>query len=261
MPYTRTNLTLNSTITQQNLYDTIKARFVAAGYTLVSEFTIDTNKAIVFRLTLDSTKIYSRIFLRIRVTTDLIVYQQIYTSWDTVTSSGNFPSTESAGVTFANNVAIDFVSLVSSPEYRFVILSQGIMIALLGILRPGTKPTFWSEDSFPYAFINGNNWDEGNMFRTWFSCASSPYGNVGDFTSNMADSRLSRPNPLNNLRDSQAGMILFSGSQGIAGQTSNDFLSVAAVGQTRFEEIIFTAGVEEYLLLNPNYGAMALRKV
>jgi hypothetical protein len=55
-------------------------------------------------------------------------------------------------------------------------------------------------------------------------------------------------------------MVIYSATQGIAAQTSNEILTVAALGQTRFELIQFIAVTEEYLLLNPGYGTMALRK-
>lgn len=262
MPYTRTDFTLAPVITQQSLYDTIKARFLAcSGYTIFSEFTLTTDKCIVFELILDATKILGKVYLRIRIPTTLAVHQQLYTSWNTTSNTGTLASTESSAVTFSSNVAIEFLTFVKSPEYRFVILSQNTTFALLGIFRPENKPNTWSEDSYPYAFINDNNFTASNMFKTWFSASSNPYASTSAFTSNMADSRISSPNPINNRRDSLATLILYASTQGIAGQSSAEIITVAALGQTRFEDIIFTSGTEEYILLNPNYGAMALRRV
>jgi hypothetical protein len=261
MPFNRTDFTLLPPVTQQSFYDAIKARLaVIGGYTLFSEYASSGDKIVVYEILNDSSKLFGKVYYRVRVTTGLQIFQQLYVSWNSTTNTGTLPSTESTGVTFVSNVAIDFVSFGKIPEYRFLCLSQNTTFALFGVLRPEIKSDGWSEDSYPWMFISENNWVAANQFKVWFSCTSNPYANVSGFSTNMADARLSSQNPVTNKRDSQASMTIFSATQGIAGQTSQEVITVAALGQTRFELIQFIAGTEEYILLNPGYGTMAIRK-
>jgi hypothetical protein len=261
MPFNRTDYTLLPPITQQTFYDAIKARLaVIGGYTLFSEYSASGDKIVVYELLSDSTKLFGKVYYRVRVTTGLQIFQQLYVTWNATTNTGTLPSTESTSISFASNVAIDFVTFGKLPEYRFLALSQNTTFALFGGLRPEIKSDGWSEDSYPWMFILDNDWTAANQFKKWLSCTSNPYSNTSGFTSNMADSRLSSQNPVTNKRDSQASMVIYSTTQGIAGQTSQEILTVAALGQTRFELIQFIAGTEEYILLNPGYGAMAIRK-
>jgi len=261
MPYTRNDFTLNPTVTQTTLYDSIKARFLAMGdFRLFSEFSATTDRIMIFELILDSTRLAGKVYLRIRVTTALAITQQIFTFWNLTNNTGIAPSTESALITFVPNIAIEMISFVKAPEYRFLLLSQSTVIAFLGILRPDNKPSSWSEDSYPYCFISNNAFDAANQFRNWLACTSNPYSNTSAFTSNMADPRLSNPNPIDNRRDSEAGIRIYSTNQGIAGQSSGEIISVAALGQARFELITMSPSTEEYVLLNPGYGSMALMR-
>lgn len=261
MPFNRTDFTLSPPITQQSFYDAIKARLAAiGGYTLFSEYSASGDKIVVYEILSDASRLFGKVYFRIRVTTGLQIFQQLYVSWNATTNTGTLPSTESTGVTFVSNVAIDFVSFGKLPEYRFLCLSQNTTFALLGGLRPETKSDGWSEDSYPWMFISDNDWAASKQFKTWLTCTSNPYSNTSAFTTNMADSRMSSQNPITNKRDSQASMVLYATTQGIAGQSSQEIITVAALGQTRFELLQFIAGTEEYILINPGYGAMALRK-
>lgn len=263
MPFTRTDTTQAPTITQQILYDFIKARFAALGnYTLFDEFVATTDRNVVYEYVLDNTKIFGKVYLRIRVTAALAVTEFLYTSWNTATDTGTAASTETTTVTFASNIAVDAVNLVKGLEGKFCVLSQGTTIAFLGIWRPDNKPSAWNEDSFPFAFIQKNDW--ATPWNIWFGCASSPYGTttaLNTYTTLLNDARMGTQNPINNKRDILAGIVLFSPTQGVAGRSSDEMVIVASSGLARFDPVQVTAGVEEYLLLNPGNGGLAVRTV
>lgn len=263
MPFNRIDTQLSPTINQTSLYDFIKARFAAlTGYTVFDEFTSGGNRNVIYEIVLDNTKLAGKVYLQIKVTTALAVTQILYTAWNTATDTGSAASTETTAVTFASNIAIDSVNLSKDTEGRFVVLSQGTTIAFLGILRPTNKPTAWNEDSFPFAFIQKNDW--AAPWSIWFGALSSPYGTtaaLNTYTTLLNDARMATQNPINNRRDILAGIVLFSPTQGIAGRTSDELVIIAASGLARFDPVQVTPGTEEYLLLNGGAGSLGVRTI
>lgn len=263
MPATQTITTVNPTITQASLVTTLKNAFAAAGYpTPYADSTSGTDRILVYQLVFDAAKVYGTSYLRLKVTTALVVQQQLFTAWNITTVTGTNAGGESSLVTFANNLAIEIRTFVRTTEFKLIAMSQGSNYALLGYLRPDIKHSSFDEDTAPYIFQSNNVWNA--PFATWQCTALTPYTGGGNtsFNSNMNNGSLASANPITNKRDVLAGMLLLSGSgQGIAAKTSDDCVSVAANGLSRFDPIQVTAGTEEYILLFPGNGTLAIRTV
>ncbi|WP_375470989.1 hypothetical protein [uncultured Nostoc sp.] len=261
MAFTRSDYTLNANFTQTSLKDAIKTAFNAMpNHVLVQDTTSSTDLLLIYLVTLNASKVCGKSYLKIRVTNTFSVRQQLLATWDIATKTGTLASTESSAITFINTSPIQLISLVKNPEYHFLALSQNSTFLLAGCLYPENRPSWWNEDAHYYIFHNDGS--TTNIFKNWYTVIQSPFNiSPGIYTTDWGDLRLSNVNPETNKRAAISGMSFYSSSQGDAGRTSNELISVAALGQTRFEQIVVTPGVEEYLLIIPNSGAMTLRSI
>jgi len=74
--------------------------------------------------------------------------------------------------------------------------------------------------------------------------------------------RLGTANAQDSERDILTGLLLLNQSNsGFAGKTSDDIAIVAANGSTRYDIILKNGTSQQYLLVNPGNGGMAIRIV
>lgn len=252
---TRIDSFIAPTITQINLYNAIKQAFSDAGYPApVSDFTSGTDRVLTYAVVLDASKVYGTSFIRVRITSGLVVAQQIFATWNISNNTGTGASTELTYTAFAINAQVNFVALNANPEFRLIAVFQGGIYFFLGFISPTNRPNWWNLDAWSYCFL-----PTGTNFALLRGTTFNPYGNTENDTSLNAG-RMVVANTQTNRRDILPGVILFTQSnQGISGRTSDDLVMVAANGTTRFDIMQIPGDTKQYLLLNPATGGLAVR--
>lgn len=242
-------------VTQLSLYEGIKTAFANAGFTNpFDDYTSGTERYLIYAIVLDSSKTYGTTYLRIRLLNNLAITQSIFSTWTVSNHTGTNPSTEVGYTTLANNIQVNFVSLNGGNEYKLIMLMQGTVIIPLGFISPANKPLWWDLNAWNYCFfpISSN-------FDTWRSTALNPYGNA-DHNNSLNVPRMGSANPQTNRRDLLPGIIAYTATnQGISGRTSDDLVTVAASGTTRYDLLQIPEDTREYLILHPASGGLAVR--
>lgn len=251
----RTNSVVSPTLTQQTVYDGLKQALANAGFTtLYDEYTSGTDKFVVYQIIIDNTKIYGSAYIRFGVTNNLTLTQQLYATWIRTTHSG---SNGSAGIIYpalVNNTSFNFVALNMGVECKLVMAYQESNYHALGYISPANKPDWWSLDSFPYVFI-----PTSNTFAICRSTTLNPFNN-SEYDLSVNWTRMGVANWMTNRRDLLNGIVFFTQSnQGVIGRTSDDLVSVAGAGTTRFDTIQVPSSSEQYLIINPASGGLAIR--
>ena len=253
----RTDSFVASTVTRQNLYNGIKQAFTNAGYSNpIDEYETSYDAYCIYEVILDATKAYGKAYLRVRVNNDLGVANQLFATWDAAANNGQYAGHDLGYNNLANNVQVNFVSLNAAPEYRFILVHQLQNYYPLGWIQPANKPAWWDMASFPYVFLPYTT-----SFGDFRCTGLSPVSTI-EFDSSLNNYRMQVANAVTSRRDILAGVFFFARSnQGIIGRTSDDLVMVSASGLTRFDTIQVPEQTQEYLLLNPNYGGLAVRVI
>lgn len=253
----RTTSTLAATITQRSLYDALKAAFIAAGFGNPYDEWIPADNSLraSWQIVLDSTKTYGTMYVRFRVATDLVVGFLSTSSWDRVAHTGSNASSEFATSAFTTTANILIDSFSAGNEFKCVSLIQGSNFFPLCFLSPTNKPVWWDLAAYPYGFISTIN-----TFTTFSSTGLNPYANTLN-NSGLSNSRLSGANPVTNKRDIELGVMLYNQSNnGISGKTSDDLVSIAALGINRFDTVRVAGNPnKDFLVLNNIAGGLGLR--
>lgn len=252
---TQTDSTLAANWTQATLFDAIKAAFINAGFpSPVSDFTGGTDRIATYAVILDNTKAFGTTFLRIRVTNTFIVAVQLFATWNSATNTGTGNSTEVTNTALVTTTGVNFIALNAGDEFKLIGVQQESIFYTLGFLSPANRPDWWNLESFNYCFIPVNN-----AFAVWRSTLQNPYANT-EFDSNLNNTRMGTANAITNRRDILQGVVMLTQSNtGVSGRTSDDLVSVAASGATRFDTLQIPDSTNQYLLLNPIAGGLAIR--
>lgn len=252
---TRIDSFIAPTLTQQTLYDAIKQAFTNAGYPApFDEYLSGTDRVVVYAIILDSTKVYGTSYLRIRITTTLVIGQQIYSTWVISNHTGTNGSLEITYTTLLTTTQVNFVCLNANPEYKLILLTQGALYFVLGYIIPEFKPDWWDLNAWNYSFIITSN-----TFGAIRSTALNPYGN-SDYDTSLNNGRMSTANPQTNRRDILPGVIFYTqASQGIAARSSDDWVMSAVNGATKYDILQQPGDTKQYLVLNPANGGLAVR--
>jgi hypothetical protein len=252
---TRTDTSLAATITQTTLVNAIKTAFTNAGYsTLVEGYASGTDQILVYQFVTDATKIYGTVYLRIRITTALAIFQQLFSTWVAGTHANTNGSTEVFGTTVSSSIAINFVSLNGGLEYGLVLLTQGTTFIPLGVIAPITRPSYWDLNSWNWGFIFNDN----TLF-TWLSCNLNSFSNQS-YDTFLNNARLGTANSITLRRDILGGITLLSQSnRGIAGQTSNDIGMGCFSGNSRYDSASSYGSSAVYLVITNVAGGLAIR--
>lgn len=227
--------------TQQQLYDFLKAQLLAVGFTLHEEYTVSTTKHMVFSLVLDAAKAKGTVYYRVGVTSAMAVDWQLYDTWNTGTHTGTNAS--SAGsASFSTASAYQSVTAFRAGEAWLVWAGNTTNTShrwLLGMLRPAYKPSYWDEDTWPYALHATSG-----AVSTWSLSALSPFSSTSVALVALATSAVGA-NPYTNKREVLPGLVFYlAASPALLGRTSDDFAQVP--NQTVGDTIQVTAGSEEW---------------
>jgi hypothetical protein len=255
MPATRTITSLGATITQANLVSALQAAFLNAGFSNpVSDFTSGTDRIFTYSITTGSGT-FGTIFLRVRVTSALAVFQQLFTAWNPATNTGTGNSTEVSYGTLSNSVSIVFNALNGGLEYGLILLTQGGTFQPLGLIAPLTKRSSFSFNSYTWGFI----FTSATMAVVRGSSLNQ-YASADYDLALIGNSRLATANPIDNERDVISNLVLLTQSnQGFAGRTSDELAVVAASGSTRYDTISISGTSQQYLIVLPGAGGVAVR--
>lgn len=256
---TRTDSFIAPTITQQLLYDAVKQAMTNSGFAATfDEYISGTDRIVVYSIVLDSTKTYGTTYLRIRITTGLVIHQSLYSTWAIASHTGINASTESSSAAFSATAQLNFVALNGGLEYKIAFIYQSSLAYILGFVSPAIRPSWWDLNTWNYCFHAIDN-----TFSVFRSTAVTPYSaNNANYDSSLNLSRMGTANQQTNRRDILPGVLFYSQSnQGIAGRTSDDWVMIAANGATRFDTLQLPGDTKQYLLLNPASGGLGVRVV
>ncbi|ARV60627.1 hypothetical protein BZZ01_20235 [Nostocales cyanobacterium HT-58-2] len=252
---TRTDSTLSANFTQSTFVDALKQAFLNAGFSNpIDDYTGGTDRILVYSQTVDNTKTYGTNYLRIRITSGLVIYQQLLTAWNTSNHSGSNASAEYAynSNTLNTNSPVSFTSINGGNEYKFVTISNSYFW-ILGLLTPEKRPSWWDLNSFSYGFIP----IDYSYNSQWRSSNMNPYGNA-NYNSNIGAGNMANANPTTNKRDIITGILLYTQSNyGIGAKTSDDIVVCCANGIARNE--VIAVGNNQYLVLQPITGGLGVR--
>jgi hypothetical protein len=251
----RTQTTLASGITQTTVVSALLTAFTNAGYnTPVDNYTSGTDRILVYSFVVDSTKTFGTVYYRVRITSALSVFVQLYTAWNTTTKVGANASGEFNPITLTTTSTISFDALNGSSEYKFVVITQSTTSIILGVIAPANKPTWFDLNTFPYGFMFSNS-----SINTLIGCGLNPYSNVS-YSTSLNNSLLALANTQTNARDILTGVMLFSAStRGIGGRTSDDVVSASASGTSKFDVLAVPGSSNQYLVINNVSGGIAFR--
>jgi len=258
MVFTVTSSSLSPTITQANLTTAIKDALAAANFPTPFDETTGSTNQIIYEIVLNNSATFGKAYLEIEISSTRQVRQRLHTGWDPATKTGVNTGAWGPQVQFNDNTEITFRGFEKSNECRLIGIRQSNTVQFLGYLRPVNKPAWWNENSSLYCFIPGTN-----DFVTWLGAAAnnSPYGNA-TYTSTLGRAQMASPNPITSKRDVVTGVLLYTNSnQGAAGRTSDALVMVSGSGLGIYDIIQVTPNVEEYTLLVPAAGGLALRTV
>ncbi len=253
---TRVDSFITPTITQQNLYDGIKQAFAFAGYPApFDEFISGTDKIAVYAAVVDSSKPAGTAYLRIRVTTALAVAIQNYSAWTIASHTGANGSSEVFYSGLANNIQVNFIALNANLELKLVLVYQNATYYPLGHFSPANKPSWWDLNSFPYVFI-----PTSNIYTPLRTSYSNPYNNSDYDIALSGTSRLGTAHTISNRRDILQGLILLTQSNaGLSGRTSDDLVLFSGSGVSRFDVLQIPNSTNQYLVIMPGSGGLAVR--
>lgn len=251
----RTDSFVASAVTHQTLFNGIKQAFLDSGFTAsFDDYVSGTDKIVVYAIVTDSTKTNGTSYLRIRVTTGLAIFQQLFAGWTVATHVGTNGSTEIAYTAIIPTTQVNFTALKANPELSLVMINQGTNVIALGFLSPANRPGWWDLNAWSYCFIPTTN-----TFAAFRSTVLNPFTNPEN-DSSLNFIRLGNPNNQTNRRDLLPGVILYTQtSQGITGRSSDDLVSVSATGSTRYDTLQIPGDTKQYLIINPAAGGLAVR--
>lgn len=266
-------------ITQQSFYDALKASLVSAGFSAVpyDEFVpASGSKIIVYEVTGDAAKAKGKTYFSVYLTSNFVLGTQLFVTWDKEahTGTGNQPKFlgSSVGVGFGANVVMQFTAL-NHPEFKGVCVKQSGTFNIIGSTRPLTKPEWFDEERFPYAFalrdslfyrLNGF----GGADQPFGAADTEPsfYGDRPIYITSPWAARLGYENTFTLKRDIIPGPYVFFPTnsfgddvgRGIAGKYSDDLALVAGAGLLHMD-VVRISPAEEYTVFAPGAPCMAIR--
>ncbi len=255
MVFQVTNSNLLPPINKTNLTVAIKNALAAAGFpVLFDEVSTNTTDRVIYEIALNNAANFGKAYLEIEINYILQVRQRLHTDWDRVNNTGWGSGPWGPQVQFNFNTEITFRGFEKSDECRLVGIRQSSTTQFLGYLRPINKPIWWNENNYLYGFIPG-----ANNLIAWNGAGNSPYGNA-TYTSSLGRAQMATANPITSKRDVVTGILLYSNSnQGACGRTSDDLVMVSGSGLGFYDIIQVIPGQEEYTVLVPAAGGLALR--
>jgi len=245
--------TVTAGFTQANLYTKLKAFLVSLYGTAYDEFTVSTTNSLVFQVVLSGAA-KGTIYVRVDLTTSAITCQH-YETWNAGAHTGT-SGTSSVSNTWTNASQVDFYGFVNS-EAKMVFWKNGAVNGFLaGHIRPTTKPSWYSETTYRYAF-HFSSAQTQTLSSTVVPSGTYTMSALGVFGSTGVNSLDS------NKRMVLTGKIVVNTSVGgYVGSFSNDWGEVAIGGGVVFADTVKpTAGVEEWIVMMASGNFLALRYI
>lgn len=244
--------TVTAGFTQAQLYTKLKAFLVSLYGAAYDEFTVSTTNSLVFQVILSGAA-KGTIYVRVDLSTTTISCSH-YETWNAGTHTGTSGSSAATN-SWTTGSQVDFYGFINS-EATMLFWKNGVVNGFLaGHIRPATKPSWYSETTYRYAF-------HFNSAQTaTFSTAVVP---SGSFTmSNLGIFGSTSTTALNGgKRMILTGKILINTSQGgYIGAFGNDWGEFAGSGVAFADTIKPTPGSEEWIVMMVSGNQLALRYV
>lgn len=258
MVFIVSNSNLLPSINQSALVNGIKSAFGAANFPSLYDEVPGTEHRLIYEVVLDANANFGKLYLEVEINASLQVRQRLHTGWDPIANVGVNSGTYTDPVQFNPDVEITFRGFEKSDEARIIGIRQTNLIQYLGYISPVVKPSWWNTNSSLYAFVPSDP-----SFLTLYgpAASNSPYGNAVYVTS-LGRPQMASSNPISGKRDIVTGLLIYTAAnQGAAGRSSDDLVMVAASGLGTYDLIQVTPGAEEYMILSPLAGGLALRVV
>jgi hypothetical protein len=261
MPATRTDATLNGPFTQAEFGTALQTALAAAGFASTphdDESATPESAYYIYRLIYDTNSPKQTAYLQINfklIDSTLALSQKLYDSWSANDSTGTNGGTETAVKNFNTNFPV-FLTSISHPEARLVLLLQGDVYCVLGLFRPANLPSFWGSyiNSFLYAFAAT---DTDCKQMKGLAATGTPYNNasaspIWEMPALKNSNTLMGANPVTEV---MYGPYLQTPNEtGSNGQFSQDFAIVASTGMQRLQAInvpLSGGGTDKWLLIGP----------
>lgn len=251
----RTDSTLGTNFTQATLFAAIKAAMTSAGFsTSVDDYTSGTDRIAVYTFVTDASKTYGTIYYRIRLLSNFTVLTGLYTTWNTITHTGNSASNEISFTGFVATNSVNFTTLNGGTEYKFVFVTQGSTFVPLGIIAPVNRPNWWNLNNWHYAFM----WQTSTL-NAFAGSTTNPYSN-NLYTLLLNSSLMLNSNQQTGNTDILTELILLSNSgRGIAGKSSDDLGLGCLSASSRYNTIPTDNINQNFLVINPVAAGLVVK--
>lgn len=266
MALTRTSNSIAAPITSTLLLDGLRVGMQNAGFgSRISTYTSGNETRDIYETDYGTGQTYSKSYLQTRVNSSaLLVSAALYWSWNVSNNTGSAdPAVTSSNMTVNTSTSVNFVALNGGHEFRALIIVQGTSIGAIQLLRPSLRPAWWTDNDFPYFFI-GSNITGGSQFLNY----SSTGGNsLNPFLSVSARLRPVQMQGINHLSQRQVLTHPYlettstPTNQGVLGQFGADLGQCSGNNASIFDLIEVLPGVNEWAILNPSNGGLAVRIV
>lgn len=240
-----TNATITKTSTTGTLTTLLIANYVrdaliSVGYTVFDSYTSGSTEVRVMALNLSgATK--GTVYLQVTVGSNGSMSTTLHEAWNTTSRTGT-NSLASNGIATSNNTTAIYFYAVNHPEFKGLVLEQGAMQNVIGILRPKVNPpNWWNENIYPYAFFARYN---ATPSSSRFSATSTPFGNLLDHEY-LQNSKLQDGNAQNSDARSILPLCILSGGLGGILAACDDVI-ICASNTIRPQDTITVAANEIY---------------
>jgi len=254
----RTITTLAAPFTQAQLSTALQAAFINAGFSSpFDSYTSGTDLFLIYAFVTDAAQNFGTTYLRVRISNTFIISQTLFSTWNAATDTGTNASAEVAYTTLILTASVTFTALNASGELRLVLVSQGALFLPLGMISPVTRRSSWNLANWNWGFIFTLN-----TMLVLRSAGLNQYSNTENDIALAGSSRLSIANVQDIERDLITGLILLNHSnQGFSGKTSDDIAITASSGSSRYDIFTRSGTSQQFLLINPGAGGLAVRIV
>lgn len=266
MAIIRTNSSIAAPITGTLLRDGLRAAIQNTGIgARIDDYTSGNETRDVYQQDYGTALTYSNAFIETRINTlTMMISLALYHSFNTTTNTGSAnPAVTQNNMVINTATSVNFVSLDGGAEFRMVLVIQGSTIGVLALVRPTlARPAWWTDSDYPYFFINRNITGISQLvqFDSTGGTALTPFSSI---TQEVRAAKVLGLNP-NSRRQLVTGVQLQTSTgtnRGLIGQFSNDFALCSGTNALALDLIEVVPGVNEWLILNPAEGGLAVRIV
>jgi hypothetical protein len=249
---TRTITQLAAGWTQATLTTAINTALSNAGFTGITQYAVSGVNYLAMPFS-SGTGANAITQYRVQITSAFAVSHQLFSALNTSTNAGTNGSGEQAATTFLASQPITFHALNAFPEYRGVLVVQGAVAMLLGVLNPQNRLDVWSLESWNHAFIFSS-------LGALASTSLNPFGNTAYTPKPLGDANLASPATAFNASTLDAGLRIYTNSnQGCWTQTSVDLAAAPTASRVRGDTFTPVGTTDIYLVAGVGNGGLVMR--